>query len=390
MNQLQAENRSDEIDLFELFQTFWQRKWEACLIINFALIVALIHTFWIADKVYEAKTTIMPLKASSNSVLSSLSNMMPGILPFPLSKAEDDLNRFINILQSRTTAETITRRLNLADLLQPQAPLEERLTFHEVVKIVQNDLVKAADNRQGLVEITAQAKSSRLAADIANAYVQHLQWYLKQNTSTESRRNRIFIEEQYQNAIYNLNQADQRLQAFKDGHKIFSLTAQIEEMITRLGVIKGNLMAKEVQLKVLKRSGIAPNNPQYKVLTFQIDALQGQIEEIETGIGNPTQLDSIPLEALPGLETEFSQLMREKTVQETLYSLLAQQYEQAKIAEANDEISFSVLDSAIPPFRRIKPKRTLNVMLGGIVGIMFATLYIMTLKKLLDRNVETN
>jgi uncharacterized protein involved in exopolysaccharide biosynthesis len=152
-------------------------------------------------------------------------------------------------------------------------------------------------------------------------------------------------------------------------------------------MIKGNLMAKEVQLKVLKRSGIAPNNPQYKTLTFQIDALQGQIEEIETGIGNPTQLDSIPLEALPELETEFSQLMREKTVQETLYSLLAQQYEQAKIAEANDEISFSVLDAAIPPFRRIKPKRTLSVMLGGVVGIMFATLYIMTLKKLSDRNV---
>ena len=77
--------------------------------------------------------------------------------------------------------------------------------------------------------------------------------------------------------------------------------------------------------------------------------------------------------------------MREKTVQETLYSLLAQQYEQAKIAEANDEISFSVLDSAIPPFRRIKPKRTLNVMLGGVVGVMLAVGYVMVQRKLSER-----
>ena len=88
-------------------------------------------------------------------------------------------------------------------------------------------------------------------------------------------------------------------------------------------------------------------------------------------------MDSVPLEAFPQLERELSQLMREKTVQETLYTLLAEQYEQAKIEEASDEISFLTLDTAIPPLRRIKPNRKLNLLLGGLLGGMFAIAYVM-------------
>ena len=68
--------------------------------------------------------------------------------------------------------------------------------------------------------------SPQLAADMANAYIQHLQRHLKENTSTESRRNRIFIKEQYQRAIRDLEEAEGRLQAFKDEHKAISLSGQ--------------------------------------------------------------------------------------------------------------------------------------------------------------------
>jgi uncharacterized protein involved in exopolysaccharide biosynthesis len=77
----------------------------------------------------------------------------------------------------------------------------------------------------------------------------------------------------------------------------------------------------------------------------------------------------VALEELPTLERQLAQLMREKTVQETLYSLLAEQYERAKIEEASNETSFTLLDKAIPPLYRIKPRRKLNLMLGGVLGL---------------------
>ncbi|MDP7279239.1 MAG: GNVR domain-containing protein [Candidatus Poribacteria bacterium] len=79
------------------------------------------------------------------------------------------------------------------------------------------------------------------------------------------------------------------------------------------------------------------------------------------------------------MEREFKNLMREQVKQETLYALLAQQYEQAKIEEASDEISLAVLDPAIPPVRRSKPNRKLLLLLGGVIGLMLSFGLVITL-----------
>ena len=71
--------------------------------------------------------------------------------------------------------------------------------------------------------------------------------------------------------------------------------------------------------------------------------------------------------------------MREQVKQETLYALLAQQYEQAKIQEASDEISITVLDPAIPAVTRSKPNRKLLVLMGGVIGLMLSIGLVITL-----------
>jgi len=47
----------------------------------------------------------------------------------------------------------------------------------------------------------------------------------------------------------------------------------------------------------------------------------------------------------------------------------------AKIEEAKDDITFQIIDTAIPPEKRIKPKRKLNVMLAGVVSL-FAGIFL--------------
>ena len=385
MDEPHNEEAVDEIDLFEYFQIFWKRKWGGLLIINCVVIVTLIQILWLADEVYEAQATIMPLKSSSGGTISALRNMVPtGLAPFPLSQGEGDLNRFTNILQSRTIAEAIVRHLDLINLLYQDVPPEERPTLQKVVKTVRQDLIRATDNKQGLVQFAVQAHSAQLAADIANAYVQHLQRYLKENTTTESRRNRVFIEDQYEKASRDLERAEQHLQAFQEKYKLFSLSAQTEQIIASLGTLKGSLMAKEVELNIRRRSGVSQTNPQYMALIYEIDELRQKIAELEKGTVNSSGFESVALEALPELQKRFAQLMRDRAMQEALSVQLAQQVKQAEIAEESDEISFLPLDSAIPPLLRIKPNRKLNLLLGGMLGVMFAVAYVM-LQTLLEK-----
>jgi len=72
---------------------------------------------------------------------------------------------------------------------------------------------------------------------------------------------------------------------------------------------------------------------------------------------------------VPTLALEYGRLMRELKVQETLYTLLTSQYEQAKLAEARDTPTVQVLDPAVPAEKKSKPRIRLNVMIAGILAL---------------------
>jgi uncharacterized protein involved in exopolysaccharide biosynthesis len=375
----------EEVGVLEYLQAFWTRKWEMLFITNCFVIVTLVYIFWLTDEVYEAQATIMPLKSSGANQLTALRNLVPsGFAPFPVSQGEEDLNRFLNILQSRTIAEAVVSHLDLVNLLHADKPPEKRPAFQRAVQSVKRNNINVSDNTQGVVQITGQASAPQLAADIANACVQHLHLYLKENTTTESRRNRIFVENQYQKAQQDLRRAELELQTFQERHKLFSIAGQTDQMIASLGALQGNLRAKEIELNVLKRGGIAENNPQYKMIIYEIDELKKQIAEIEKGVGGSKTLGAVALKELPELQRQLAQLMRERTMQETLHALLAQQLKQAEISEESDEISFLTLDPAIPPLLRVRPNRGSLLLLGAMLGVIFSFAYV-TSRVLLER-----
>jgi tyrosine-protein kinase Etk/Wzc len=76
----------------------------------------------------------------------------------------------------------------------------------------------------------------------------------------------------------------------------------------------------------------------------------------------------------------YSRLKRDALIQEKVFELLTQQYELARIEEGKDDITFQVIDPAVPPEKRIKPRRTLNVILAGIASLFFGILLVFFLE----------
>jgi uncharacterized protein involved in exopolysaccharide biosynthesis len=66
---------------------------------------------------------------------------------------------------------------------------------------------------------------------------------------------------------------------------------------------------------------------------------------------------------------EYARLMREVKVQETVFTLLTQQFEQAKITEARDTPTVQLLDKAVPAERKSKPKAVLNMAIAGVLSL---------------------
>jgi uncharacterized protein involved in exopolysaccharide biosynthesis len=140
------------------------------------------------------------------------------------------------------------------------------------------------------------------------------------------------------------------------------------------------MLAKEFQLEVLRKLGAAEGNVQSKTLESEIEGLKKQINSFKKG-GNPTEeLFSVLPNQLPELEFQMAKLMRDKTVQETLYELLVQYHESAKLEEAREEPKFQRLDVAVPPMKKIKPQRKLDMLIGGLIGIAVVIAYVIVVE----------
>jgi len=153
-------------------------------------------------------------------------------------------------------------------------------------------------------------------------------------------------------------------------------------------------MAREVQLGVLKEFATKAN-PDVQRIEDEIRELQKQLKRLEIqDIQNPKGNESIgafiTLSEAPSIGLQFARLKRDALIQQKVFELLTQQYELAKIEEAKDDITFQIIDPAIPPEKRIKPKRTQNVLLAGVVSLFLGIFLVFFLEYLAKQKSQPN
>lgn len=367
----------EEINLIDYVRLLWKYKFAIIIICVLTVTGAVVILLFFTADMYESTASIMPLKSSGGSgALSALQGIVPG--GFLRAQPESDIGRFVNILKSRTLAEQVVRdnKLDLENRLYKDVPEDERPEFQKIVNKLRNGIVNISDTKEGLILVKAKvAEAPQLAADISNKYLELLEAYLKENILTSAKRNREFVEEQYKKTESNLYEAEKRLQEFKDKHGLISIDNQTKEMTETIGTLKGRLMGKNVELQVMENSGVSKASFQYEITKLEIEALKKQIDSLEKST-QKSDISYVAFEELPELEREYTQLMRDKTVQETLYTMLAQEYEQAKIAEDRDEPAFLTIDEAIAPIEPGNMSKKVIVLLSGVFGLILSVMYI--------------
>jgi len=78
------------------------------------------------------------------------------------------------------------------------------------------------------------------------------------------------------------------------------------------------------------------------------------------------------LKTLDGFEKRMNELEREVAIDEANYNLYLTKFEEAKISESMDKqkiANVSVIEPAVPVMEPVKPKKRLNVLIGGFLGL---------------------
>ena len=362
--------QEDEVNLVDYWRVVWKRRRLIGGLFVSAVLTALVVSL-LMPKIYESTATLLPSLESKDGgglgallaataaggAAQSLGISLPGAPATPT-------DIFVAMLKSRIMADEVIKRFNLMDLYEAK-------TMQETRKALEGD-TRITVAKEKVIKITVEAKSPPLAADIANFYVSNLDRLNRTLNVSKAGQNRAFIERRLTETQVNLVKAEEALKNFQTHNKTVAVEAQSKAMIEAAATIQGQIMAQEVQLQVMS-AYLSPDNPELSRVHSSIEELKKQLYLLESGRGGKGMLPGDRLHpamvTVPGLALDYGRLMREVKVQETLYSLLTSQNEQAKIAEARDTPTVQVLDPAIPAEKKSKPSIRLNMLIAGVLAL---------------------
>jgi tyrosine-protein kinase Etk/Wzc len=359
------------------------------LIIAITLCAALITTIicFIITPTFEAETAILPPQQSSSSSAQLLSQMggaggLAGAVGGALGvQTPSDL--YVGLLKSTTVVDRIIDRFDLMKLYD--------VSYRETARkeLLDDVLDASADKNSGIITVTIEDKDPKRAADMANAFVEELKRLTKGLAVTEAAHRRLFFEEQVKDAKTSLTKAEEAMKSFQEKTGVVDAAEQSKAVIEGFAQLSAQVAAKEVELKVMKTYS-TPNNPDLQKAEEALGGLKAELNKLEVknkGAHDPI----IPTVKIPELGTEYARKLRDVTFNETLFELLAKQYEAAKLDEAKDAAVIQIIDRALPPTRKAKPKTLLLVAVAACGGFFLSVMlaFLMEYKERASKNPQT-
>ena len=322
-------------------------------------LVALGITFLLTP-IFTARTVIMPPQQQQSGAAAALSSLgalagLAGVGAGGGNPAE----QYLALLQSLTIADRIIDHFNLMVVYDNKYRV---LTQKELAGNVRVSVGK----KDGLITIEVDDTDAKRSSAIANRYVEELRLLTNTLAVSEAQQRRVFFEQQLQKSKEGLIRAQVELQS--SGFNSGALKAEPRATAETYARMLAELAAGEIRLQTLK-SSLTENSPDVTQLRTALAALRRQLAGLESS-------------AQPTGNADYIGRYREFKYQETLFELMARQYELARVDESREGALIQVLDSASPPELKSKPKRGIIATLATILsGVILSTLTVLRRSK---------
>lgn len=388
-----AEQAEDSVDLLDIALLLADRK---RFILFFSVAAALVTAIivLIMPVTYTAKATMLPPQKenSASALLGQLGGLASlvggsggsGAASMLGLKNPDDL--YIGLLQSETVEDALIRQFNLMHVYKQKKLSRAR-------KVLEGHTAILAE-KSSLISISVKDHDAKLAADIANGYIDQLHDLMSHLAVTDAAQRRIFFQQQLEIEKNKLADAEVALKTIEQKTGIIQPQGQAQAVIATITQLQAQISARQVELGALRLSS-TEENPQVLALQSQIQGLQKQLANFENGHPGSEALTGnvlMPTSQVPAASLEYIRGMRDVRYHETLFELMARQYEMARVEEAKQGQLIQVVDPALIPDKKSWPPRALLTLLAFILGAFIAcfwvTLSAMYQQKLQDPEVS--
>ena len=375
-----------EISLLDILLVL-ARRWRFIALTTLAFTLVVTIYVFLQTPVFTAKTVILPPQQSGSgagiaaelSSLGALGGFAGGGLGI-----KNPTDQYVALFKSEAVEDAMIRRFDL------QRQYGQKLLSHARMAFEANSRV-VADTKSGLITVSYTDPDPKRAALIANAYVDQYRHLSEHLAISEAAQRRLFFEQQLTEAKNNLAGSEEALLRYQQKNGLVELNSQARSLIEAGASLRAQIAAKQVQIQGTQTYA-APDNAALVQAQGELASLRAQLAKLG-GSGDITGDELIvPGGKVPTATLEYARHVRDVKYNETIFNILARQFEVAKLDEAREGALVQVVDPALPPDWKSGPKRLTWMAVSFALGFLLSCLWVLvrSAMRLLRRDPETD
>lgn len=362
-----AQADGDEIDLLDIMLVITENL-RLLVLGPLAVGLAALGISFLITPTFTAKTTFLPPQQQQSTAAAMLQSLgaLSGIAG-AASGIKNPADQYVAFAESNSIKDALIERFKLVERYEVDFRDDAR-------RVLAEEYVRISSGRKdGLVTIEVDDHDPKFAAELANAHIEELTKLLGRLALTEAQERRAFFERELKKTRDGLATAEAALK--ETGINESAIKASPEAAVESVASLMAQVAAKEVQIGAM-RNYLTDSAPDFRRAQSELAALRAQLARTEKGV-----------KGVNG-GSDYVAKYRDFKYYETLFELMAKQYEIARIDESREGAVIQVVDKALPPERKSQPKKALIAVITALVTGFVLLLFVFVRQAM--RNMHTD
>ena len=328
-----------------------------------------VYLFAFAKVWFLSTANVMPARKAGGGMLDGIASGISstlkdiGVTQIAGKGKADGTYSPLALISSRNLQEQIIKEFNLMKVYEAENMEDAVKEFSEHASA---DVLE-----EGNIGVSFEDTDPKRAATIANRLVRGMNETNSRLAIEEAKFNRTYIEMRYSKLLADLDSTEKALGAFQKKYGVYELKTQATAQLTVLGTLEQQRYMAEVQAQNAAQL-YGEDAAETRIMRSQVADLSSKLEGMKTGMDKNASSYFVPMDVMPDVALEYIRLTRDFEIQSKLKALLLPRYEQAKLDESKQSLAYVVMDSAIPPERKSRPKRSI-MLLSAFLGTLALT-----------------
>jgi len=368
------------LQLGQIWQSVIERPWLfGSIIVLITLITALVN--FKLPNIYRA-TTVLQINVQAPKVLN-----VQEVIDQTGPTQTEFLKTQFKVLESRTLANRVYEKLQLEKVEEfaPKPPSALNIALNWLSTLITNKPLKEEELAEGeeytqgpdrskiyyehvdiqperltlLVRIHANSENRKLAARIANTHADEYNRFVLEQRYGTTREATTYLEKEAVDLLERVQKSEAALQAYREENSITTSFDTEEKVIEELRAQLAKAKAEAAKLE-----------ERYLEKHPKLIEAKGSVQELETSAREKES----NLIAMRKKHIQYENLKRQADTDKKIYENVLSRMKEMKATDQLEATSVQVVDRAVAPDAKFKPKRFRNIILAlfGSTGLALA------------------